>query len=56
MISELQKNSTQAVKVTGLIFDTDSIMTSERSYEHPPIMSEATPAQCGALEPYCFNK
>ena len=32
--------------VVGLIFDTDSIMTSEKYYTKPSIMSEATPTKC----------
>ena len=42
--------------VLGLIFETNSIMTSESTYSRPPIMSEATPTDCGKLQPYAYNK
>ena len=40
----------------GLIFDTDSIMTSESYYKKPAIMSEATSSKCQELVPYCYNE
>ena len=30
-------------------------MTSEKYYDKPQIMSEATPSKCAELMPYCYN-
>lgn len=46
LIKLLQDDNEQANAVVGLIFETDSVMTSESRYSKPSIMSEATPADC----------
>ena len=55
MINMIQNDTDISNKVVGLIFDTDAIMTSEKYYTKPPIMSEATPTKCLELSPYCYN-
>lgn len=55
MISLIQEDNDQANAVVGLVFQTDSVMTSESKYSRPPIMSEATPADCNKLKPYAYN-
>ena len=45
-----------ALKVVGLIFDVDSTMTAEKSYDRPELMSRATPSDCEQLKPYCYNQ
>ncbi len=55
MINLIQNDTDISKAVVGLIFDTDSIMTSEKYYTKPPIMSEATPSKCLELQPYCYN-
>mmetsp|Transcript_15026 Transcript_15026/g.20405 ORF Transcript_15026/g.20405 Transcript_15026/m.20405 type:complete len:255 (+) Transcript_15026:39-803(+) len=69
LINEFDKNFTNemidkirnvtdpaANAVVGLIFETNSVMTSESLYSRPPIMSEATPGDCNTLKPYAYNK
>ena len=56
MINKLQEETDEAKAVKGLIFDTESVMTSENTYSIPPIMSEATPAKCAEMKPYCYNE
>ena len=56
MIGLIQEDTDEAAKVQGLIFDTDSIMTSEKIYDKPPIMSEASATKCDILKPYAYNK
>lgn len=45
MIQKLQDGSDESLSVTGLIFDVDSTMTAESTYETPEVMSEATASQ-----------
>ena len=57
MIAKIQDDSDVAAnRVVGLIFETNSIMTSESTYSRPQVMSEATPADCNKLKPYAYNK
>ena len=55
MINTIQNDTAESNAVVGLIFDTDTIMTSEKYYDKPQIMSEATPSKCAELMPYCYN-
>ena len=56
LITLIQDDNAQANAVIGLIFETDSVMTSESRYSKPPIMSEADAVDCNTLKPYSYNK
>lgn len=56
MIQKLQDGSVEALSVTGLIFDVDSTMTAESTYDTPEVMSEATATQSAQLKPYAYNQ
>ena len=55
-MGKLETSSDQTKSVVGLIFDVDSGMTAEKTYDNPPIMSEATPSESDQLKPYCYNE
>ena len=55
MIKFISEDTLQAKAVVGLIFDTEAVMTSEKYYSQPPIISEASPLQSDALRPYCYD-
>ena len=56
LMGKLETSSDQVKSVVGLIFDVDSGMTAEKTYDNPPIMSEATPSESDQLKPYCYNE
>lgn len=41
--------------VTGLIFETNQIITTNQTYEWPQIMSEATYDTCAKFQAYAYN-
>ena len=56
MIQLMQLDTAEAKAIGGLIFDTDSLMSSEKDYSVPPIMSEASPTTSEEMKQYCYNQ
>ena len=42
-------------EVVGLIFETNQIVTTNSTYSHPPIISEASEARVSLFEEYSYN-
>jgi len=42
-MKQIEEDTPEAKAVVGLIFDTEAVMTSEKYYSQPPIISEASP-------------
>ena len=50
------KNETSEVSgVVGLIFQTEQSITTNQTYEHPPIISEALPSTINKFKDYSYN-
>jgi len=54
-MKQIEEDTPEAKAVVGLIFDTEAVMTSEKYYSQPPIISEASPVQCDTLRLYSYD-